>query len=649
MNRIESIEQFNQALKLGQKYYHDAVNRSAYPYPLVLDDLLDERTLAGQASIGLVNIPSELIVGTRHAGRTAALAGNFMPLLEENTEFGAKWISLCNAHLSDEGIRDPVRCVEYLGKFYVEEGNKRVSVLKSYGAPTIPGIVTRLIPEYSDDPEIVLYYEFMNFYSLTKLYEISFRTPGSYAQLIASLGLESDHEWTDRERKSFSAGYAHFRSAFDKLNTDNIHVSPAEALLVWLEVFPFSEIKELTLPELTKKLSSLWPDIYAVDRKPALEVSSAAEEKGPGVLSHLLSFTHPDHLQVAFLYGFSPETGAWTRAHDHGRAYLEEKLGSRVTVRVYHAYVRNYYAVMEQAVADGANILFATTPTMLDACRRIAALYKDVKVMLCALSRPYTGVRLYYSRIYECKFITGAIAGAMAKNDAVGYISNYPIIGDPANINAFALGVRLTNPRARVKLEWSCLPGDPLQTLWEEGVSVISNRDATNPKNEHWALEWGTYMLDRTGEMTPLAVPCWDWGPFYEKVILSIFNGTWSAFSSDRSVNYWWGLSSGVVGLQLSDLLPSGVRSLAEILEGGIKSDAIHPFRTRIVDQDGVIRNVGTADFSSADLMEMDWLCDNIDGRIPDFEEIVPESRDTVRLFGLHRELIAPEVEEVQL
>ena len=649
MNRIEAVEQYSHAVKLGQKYLHDAVNRSTYPYPLVLDEILDERTLAGQASLGVVNIPADLIIGTRHAGRTAALAGNFMPLLEEKTEFAGKWISLCEAHLSDEGIRDPIRCVEYLGKFYVEEGNKRVSVLKSYGAPTIPGLVTRLIPEYSEEPEILLYYEFLHFYALTGLYGLSFRTPGSYTKLIASLGLEKDHIWTERERKSFSAGFTHFCSAFDRLDTGDAHVSPAEALLVWLEVFPFSEIKELTEPELVKKLTSLWPDIRAIDRKPALEVSSAAEEKAPGMLSHLLGFTRPDHLQVAFIYAFSPETSVWTRAHDHGRIYLEEKLGSRVTVQVYHAYVRDYFAIMEQAVEDGADILFATTPTMLDACRRIAALHKDVKVMLCALSRPYTGVRMYYSRIYECKFITGAIAGAMAENDSVGYISNYPIIGDPANVNAFALGVRMTNPRAKVKLRWSCLPGDPLQELWDEGVSVISNRDATNPGNQHWALEWGTYMLNRSGEMTPLAVPCWDWGRFYEKVILSIFNGTWSALSGDRSVNYWWGLSSGVVNLQLSELLPPGVKSLADTLLRGIASDFIHPFRTYIADQNGIVRNDGTTDFSSAALMDMDWLIDNIEGKIPSFDELIEPSRETVRLFGLGHEAIAPAVEEVQL
>ena len=152
MSHQEASAQYVKALKLGQKYYKNAMGRGDYPYPPVLDELLTESQSAGQVDLGLVNIPAELIVGTRSAGRRAAFAGNFMPLLTPDTEFAIKWIALCDAHLSDEGIRDPIRCCEYMGRFYIIEGNKRVSVLKSYDAPTIPGYVTRILPVYSEDP-----------------------------------------------------------------------------------------------------------------------------------------------------------------------------------------------------------------------------------------------------------------------------------------------------------------------------------------------------------------------------------------------------------------------------------------------------------------------------------------------------------------
>ena len=33
-----------------------------------------------------------------------------------------------------EGIHEPIKAWEYMNKFYVEEGNKRVSVMKFFGA-----------------------------------------------------------------------------------------------------------------------------------------------------------------------------------------------------------------------------------------------------------------------------------------------------------------------------------------------------------------------------------------------------------------------------------------------------------------------------------------------------------------------------------
>lgn len=649
MSRQEAIDQYNRALRLGQKFYKSAVSRGGYPYPLVLDDILNESTVAGRASIGLVNIPSELIIGTKSAGRVSAMAGNFMPLLEEQSEFGAKWISLCEAHLSDEGIRDPIKCFEYMGRFYVQEGNKRASVLKSYDAPTIPGIVTRIVPEYSDDHEVQVYYEFMHFYQLSRLYLVSFRHRRQYAKLQASLGFDADHVWTDSERLSFAAGFSHFRTAFGKLNTEKLDVTAAEALLVWLQVFPFSRIKEQTQPELTHSLSTIWTDIQALTQSSPIEVSTEPEANEKGFISKLFGVGRADHLNVAFIYAFDPKSSAWTRAHEHGREYIQQRLGGKLNIKVYPAYTGDYYGAMTQAVRDGAQVIFATTPHMIDACRRIAAEYSNVKVLNCALSLPYTGVRMYYARIYEAKFITGAIAGAMAEEDTVGYISNYPIFGVPASINAFALGVRLTNPRARVKLRWSCTPGDPLNDFISDGITVISNRDATNPVKAHWALEWGTYKLSPGGELIPLAVPCWHWGRFYEKVLLSMFSGSWADIPTTKAINYWWGMDTGVIDVQLSPTLPDGVHSLADILKNGISRGAVSPFSTRITDQHGMLRCDGEHELSAEEIMKMDWFCDNVDGELPSFESLLPKSQSLVRLLGVYRKYIPPEKESHQL
>lgn len=39
------------------------------------------------------------------------------------------------------------------------------------------------------------------------------------------------------------------------------------------------------------------------------------------------------------------------------------------------------------------------------------------------------------------------LPGAMSEHDKIAYIADYPIYGTIANINAFALGAKMTNPR----------------------------------------------------------------------------------------------------------------------------------------------------------------------------------------------------------
>lgn len=638
MSRQDAMLQFAKALKLGQKYYNACLMKGSYPYPQVLGEILDERLSVGRQPIGLVDIPVDRIVGTTTAGRKSAFAGNFMPLLDKDTEFGMKWIALCEAHLSEKGITDPITCLEYLGRFYVTEGNKRVSVLKSYDAVTIAGNVTRIIPAYSDDPTIQVYYEFMQFYQLSRLYEVSFRQLGGYAKLQKLLGYAPGQVWSEDDRKGFLMRYRTFAAAFNKMNEENLPVEAGDALLIWLQVYPLEDLR-LSAGEINKRMNAIWPDVRLLALGSPIEVSTEPQQEEKPTLLRTLGIGKINRLNVAFVHAYDPERSAWTQAHELGRKQMETAMGDKVRTSSYVTGA-NPAETMEQAIADGAQVIFATTPTLIDACRQVAARHPSVKVLNCSLSMSYAGVRSYYSRIYEGKFITGAIAGAMTPNDRIGYIANYPIIGTPACINAFALGARLTNPRARITLRWSCLPGNHVGAFLNDGITVISNRESGAPGG-HMDWEWGTYMVQRHDNLLPLASPCWNWGKFYEQVVQSIFNGSWEAGQeSDKAINYWWGMNSGVIDVEMCEDLPNGVRQLAEILKSGIARGNIDPFYGRLVDQAGEVRSDGSEHLTPEQILSMDWLCDSVDGDIPDYEDIMPISRNLVRVLGLHRDRI---------
>ena len=647
MNRGEAVEQYYASLRVGKRYYAACVAKGQDPYPTVLNEILEGKPTAGTANIGLVDIPMDRIVGTWADGRKHAFAGNFAPLLDDTTEFAEKWISLCAAHLGDEGITDPISCFEYLGKFYVQEGHKRVSVLKSYGSPTIPGLVTRVIPAPSDDPEIQLYYEFMRFYKASKLYIVSFTRSGSYQKLQAALGFEPDQEWPAPARRSFSTDFRRFSAIFDQLNAaDKLPITAGDALLMYLQVHNRPEWRAQSESEVKAALTALWPDIRLMAQGAPVSVTTEPETREKGLLGRILG---GPKLHVGFIYDFDPQVSLWAAAHEQGQRYLENKLGNEITVSAYRVQGSADEA-LEQAEREGVNVFFATGPMMMDACRRLAARNKAVAVFNCSLTQPYTGVRSYYCRIYESKFIAGAIAGAMTAGHQIGYVADYPIMGVPAAVNAFALGARLTNPQARVLLKWSCLPGDPVDELLDAGVTVISNRDENRGVKPRSAWNIGTYQVTPRGDLYPLASPRWNWGTYYERTVRALMaGGIESLRSSDQAVNDWWGLSAGVVEVDADDSLPVGMKHLADILKYGIIDESIDPFRGPVRDQQGALRVAEDGSLTPEELIRMDWLCEHIDGGIPAFEELLPQSQALVRLLGLHRETIPPLTEELKL
>ena len=80
------LEEYNKAYKLGKKDYQARMMKGEKPTLEVLDDILPARGSCSEVSLGLVQIPMEQIVGTKTESRSNAFAGNFMPILRENTE-----------------------------------------------------------------------------------------------------------------------------------------------------------------------------------------------------------------------------------------------------------------------------------------------------------------------------------------------------------------------------------------------------------------------------------------------------------------------------------------------------------------------------------------------------------------------------------
>lgn len=627
--------EYLEALKAGKKEYKACVAGGRFPYLPVLDDILSHEQIQTEQKLGLIQIPLEFVVGTSTMGRTMAFAANFMPIMEAGSEFSYKWMSLSDAQVN-EGIRDPIIAYEYMNRFYVVEGNKRVSVLKYFNAVSIPGVVTRKIPKYSEDEDIRLYYEFMKFNEITGMNTIEFTKLGNAEKLLTLM--DKTELWDEKTKEDFTKIIFHFSRAFKFRGGDKLPITVGDALVAFMSVFDYETMLEMSPVDYNLNIIKAWNEIAMMTEKHRIDlVMDPTQITTPK--KNLLSYFIPTSAKkftVAFLYPKSPEISDWIYAHELGRNYLEETFSDQMeTICVSNVNESNIEQVLNDVIEQGADIIFGVGPQMMKQSLKVAVENPTVKILNCSLNTPHKYIRTYYARMYEAKYVSGMIAGAMAENDRIAYIADYPIYGMIANINAFALGASCVNPRAKIYLEWSTKKGYDLERfLRENDIHYVSDQDMITPRVA--SRQFGLYKYE-DGQASNLVMPLWNWGIFYEKMIQSILAGAYQTEGNAeaKALNYWWGMSAGVIDLICSKNVPQGVRRMAEHLKKDICEGDMVPFYGEIYAQDGSLMNKEHEQMKPEDIMKMDWLAENVIGTIPVVDELVDGAKSVVELKGV--------------
>ncbi|MCR5542736.1 MAG: BMP family ABC transporter substrate-binding protein [Eubacterium sp.] len=676
-----SLELYEKARKMGLKAYKQDVSKQKQPYLPVLDELINKDDVSSDVSLGLVDIPLDRVVGTSNAGRTQAFASNFMPLMDEKTEFCAKWSSLCDSHL-EEGIHDAIKVYEYLNYYYVVEGNKRVSVLKFFEADSIPAFVTRKVPKYDEtNNEIKIYYEFMDFNKKTGVNFIWFSKPGSYSQLIEEVNIAEKHGgevgvseeissigtaadtadgsgialrsqeskiWSEDTLLELKAAYRRFDKAFKARGGQHLeNITTGDAFLTFIKLQGFDTICDMGLEVIQSEITAMWQEFLVINDSNDVEVSLTPPEEKKKVFSHILSsmYSASRPLKVAFVYSTDPSQSDWFYGHELGRNHIKEKFGDKIVTYKVTTAVNEQDAIeiMENLIEkQKVDVIFTPITQLVDASLKCAIKYPNVKILNCSLNTSHRYIRMYDARLYEAKFLSGMVAGALTETDKIGYLAEYPVFGITANINAFAQGAKMVNPRAKIYLKWRALKSTELvedlyHEFYEEGIDFVSDQDMITPNRA--SRNFGLYRVTTEGPLN-MTMATYNWGVMYERIINMIMRGEWDnadAESESTPINYWWGLSAGVVDLILSGKVPAGTRRLVNTIKELIIEDRF-PVFGEIYSQDGKLRNAEGNKFEVEDVIKMNWLADNVVGTIPEIDELKEDVKEVVEMKGIQTE-----------
>lgn len=648
------LDDYLKAKKKGDKAVRKAESDGQYPYLHSLQAFLPDFRKMPKYPVGVMEIPLRMIAGTVNDDRQNAFSCNFMPVFNAESEFAQKWSNLYDAQES-EGIHDAIKCYEYLHRFYVEEGNKRVSVLSYVQAYSIAADIQRIMPPRSDDPEIAAYYEFLDFFRVTKLYDVYLTKPGGYAKLAALYHQNLTNPWPEEAVLQLRSDYRAFEKVYLNLGGEHLQISTGDAFYMYLTIYPGSGLLLESDADISRKIMKIWNELVSravSDKDIAVVEDPKGTDQNPSarVFFGARTFTKEKPLRVAFIHSKDPNKSRWIYAHELGMNEINEKFGGTVEAislenndtdeKVDEAF--------EAAAADLDEVVFTTSPDLMAASMRAAIRYPKMKILNCSVNLKSSAVRTYYPKMYEAKYLMGALAASYSPDHRIGYAADYPLNGNIAGINAFAIGAGTVDPQAKIYLTWTGKKGSDFERELEKdlGLTIISGPDTIAPESK--SRKYGLYRTDSLGNVKGLAAPITHWGRFYTAIIQSVLDGTYNEReNTDKTqpLNYWFGIRSGAVDVIFSDDLPYYSRKMIKLLRSGIISGFVEPFRGEIHSQTKQISEEGAQPLGYEQIIGMDWLNDNIIGEIPRASEMNDNVQKTLMTSGVTGTIL-PDCEE---
>ena len=617
-------DKYSKAKKLADRYIRKAVLEERYPYLPDLDGRPGMSDTLSTVDLGLKEIPIQQIRGTKTKGRQTMFSGDFMPAADAGSEFAMKWSTVYD-YQTEVGIDDPIEVYEYLHDFYVEEGNKRVSVMKYLGAFSIAARVRRVIPDKETLEEHPIYKEFLEFYKICPLYEIDLHEKNAYHKLIRLLKKPQDERWSDRDVSRLRSCFYIFQRNYLKAGYDPDRC--ADGFLTYLSVYDYEKMYSLSDGWIAAQIKALDKELSLSKEDDKIKVLPNPSEERPKVIDALalnrLPLLNDEHkLRIGFVYENNVTDSFVDFDHELGRLQVQADLNDKIFTSKYEG--ASDEVSMEEKIKTASmenDVVFTTSPLLFEETFRAAIRNKDIKYLNRSVYMKKNAVRTYDVRMYELQFLLGVIAAAQAKDHQIGYIAEAPYYGSVASVNAFAIGASLIDPDCRVWLGWT----ESLDSDWQDQMRRIGISTFCGPQHPDFHkddLQFGLYILKEDGAFN-LAQPIVNWGVYYKKLISSILDGSYNRDSAkDKATNYWWGLSSGVTDVNVSQSVPYPTRKLVMMLKEAMKKEVLDPFDGELRSNEKDIKGPYSGRLSFDQIITMRWLCDNVIGIVPEYGQL---------------------------
>ena len=370
------------------------------------------------------------------------------------------------------------------------------------------------------------------------------------------------------------------------------------------------------------------------------------------VLAAGMGFAADKKLKAGFVYVGPVGDYGWSHAHDMGRKFAEKKLPWLETVYIESVAEADSARIIDRFIQnEKCDVVFTTSFGYMEDTVKAGAKYPDKKFMHCSGFKQAPNVGTYFADLYQTYYLNGLMAGALTKTDKIGYVAAFPIPELIRHINAFALGIKVTNPKAKVHVKWIYEWYGPdkareaAEALIAEGCDNLAFTEDTpavievGQEHTEKGKQIYTYShyspMQQYGKDSVVSGQLTDWGVMYVKILSDIYNGTW------KNIDEWWLIreKAAILGGTFEDIINPkfvgdlktamvntpdfGKISVYELIvkrydqmkTGG--PELFDPYTGPINDNTGKLQIKAGQRASKGDLLSIMYYVDNVVGSIP--------------------------------
>ncbi len=274
---------------------------------------------------------------------------------------------------------------------------------------------------------------------------------------------------------------------------------------------------------------------------------------------------------------------------------------------------------VQELIDAGCGMIVLASFNYPDEVKDLADAHPEIAFAATSAKAYTTNMTAYFPRLYQARYLAGALAGMRTKTGVIGYVAAIPNAEVRRGINAFTLGVQRMNPNAKVVVAWTNAWEDAAKEtvlaerlIREKGADVMTYHQddaAVAETADRLGVDFIAYNAPIPKGLTHgiCSVRC-RWDIYYDDILSRYQKGELNTVK-----NHWIGIDRKAVLLdELSPEVTEDMLGHLYYLQRALLGfDLI--FIGPLVDNEGVLRCEAKETISDDALLEsIDWLISGV-------------------------------------